>query len=672
MTMISTRSPAYGTDTQTPAGSPPTADQPAHSAPPESPSPAREQGVMSASVTSPDSASSDLASPDLASSDLTSPDLTKPDVTNPDLANPSLANPSLGTRELTAPDTIALEPSSLIEITSPAGAEVIDLDVVPGPLAPSDSASSESEPGPPAPSAEPGVRLPWVVAVSPCFNRRRDIELLLGDLARLDVCDPSKTGSRRPVVELTTIIVDNASTVPLNTIPTPPGLDVVHFRSPVNGGGAGGFNAGMRHALGELARERGRSPDYIWLLDSDVRTTPRALVYLLDAMERLPRVCAVGSALRDPVTGFTYEVGGLVDRRTGFYRPAASGPRVDPDVIVYCDYLAACSALIRREALEASGLMPEVFLNGDDVELFLHMSRRTGLQVCADPRSAVYHPWRKFQVLARYFIARNSFAPLATLGLGPRARFRRGVLETYRAVAQTLMSASDLARLHVAGLSDAAGGRISGPAPKEVMPRTKLRPFAELEQAIRELRAEAKGAAVVHQGEPIGASVGTDAPEPAVFVHPYLCAPHSGLNEFRREIARLGLSVNPGPWRHRRLGEKLNREVAGAMARLVRAGLRGASHDIAIVPTGWPTSWFRGRWMIEIATDGFLVERVQPWRNVLQAAQVAVRGFGLCARLAFSPPRGNPLPPAPIGAAIALRESRPTEHASVVEAKPNA
>lgn len=447
-----------------------------------------------------------------------------------------------------------------------------------------------------------GLRPVRVAAVSPCFNRRKDIECILSDLRFLDLSG----GLTHAPIDLTFIVVDNASTEPLSTIPVPPEVSckVIFHRSPINGGGAGGFNAGMRHALETLPTLTGEAFDFIWLIDSDCRITPQALRALVAGMASHPKLAALGSALRDPLTGITFEVGGIVDRSTGFYRPAAHGYHVDPNTLIACDYLAACSALYRREALERAGIMPEVFLNGDDVELSLNVAQTSGLSIAATSASVVYHPWRKFQTAARYFIARNSFSPMKRLGLSRTAIFRRGTLEVYRACAQTVMSADELAELHIKGLEDAAAGRISGPAPAGLFPRLALRPFSELPVVLKELR-----------------NAGLQDP---VFVHPYLTVPAAGLHELRRQIKELNL--DPGcvdPWVGRTLGQELKRELFGAAARL----FRGKLSDIAIVPTGWPTGWFRGRVQIEVATDGFLVKKCEPWPNFFRSLKVLVRGM---------------------------------------------
>lgn len=453
-----------------------------------------------------------------------------------------------------------------------------------------------------------------VAAVSPCFNRRSDIVNILSDLTRLDT-----TG-----IELTFIVVDNASTEPLSTIPIPEGIHckVIFHRVAVNGGGAGGFNAGMRHAIETLPLETQSRFDFIWLIDSDCRLTPSCLTQLLGTLKTQPGLAAVGSALRDPLTGITFEVGGIINRRNGCYGPAAHGPCLDINTLVYCDYLAACSILARREVLEKAGIMPELFLNGDDVDMSLNIKAVTGLQLAGDPASVVYHPWRKFQTNARYFIARNSFGPMARLGLSRYAVLKRALLEVFRACAQTVMSADELAELHLRGLADAAAGKTSGPAPAGIFPKLTLVPFAQLAATLSEIETK------------LGR-------KPSIFLHPYLLRPLAGMHDLRIQVEQLNLPSEPiGPWHHRVLGQRLKRELIGAVKRL----LLSKPADVAIVPTGWPTGWFRGDIQIEVATDGYLIKEVRKWPNFFRSLKVLARGVALSFKLAIRAPKINEIP----------------------------
>jgi hypothetical protein len=113
------------------------------------------------------------------------------------------------------------------------------------------------------------------------------------------------------------------------------------------------------------------------------------------------------------------------------------------------------------------------------------------------------------------------------------------------------------------------------------------------------------------------------------------------MHELRRQVAELKLQHEPiGPWQHRTLGQFLKRELFGAAKRL----LVHTPADVAIVPTGWPTGWFRGDLQIEVATDGFLVKTVRKWPNFFRSLKVLVRGVSLAARLAIRGPSMNQIP----------------------------
>ena len=53
-------------------------------------------------------------------------------------------------------------------------------------------------------------------------------------------------------------------------------------------------------------------------------------------------------------------------------------------------FLAACCALVRADAARCAGPIPDTFLNGDDVEWFIRMARRTGGRIVAVPGATAY------------------------------------------------------------------------------------------------------------------------------------------------------------------------------------------------------------------------------------------------------------------------------------------
>jgi GT2 family glycosyltransferase len=284
-------------------------------------------------------------------------------------------------------------------------------------------------------------------------------------------------------VDVQVLLIDNASAERVAlpaAVSREGGVRFTHVRLGENRGGSGGFNAGIERALREAADLEAPADEhaYIWLLDSDARASADALVELVRVLESRSDLCAVGSALADPETGRVFEVGGMIDRRTGALRAACAGEAGAPGVVL-CDYAASCSVLVRVSAARAAGPMPDLFLHADDAAWMVRMARVTGRKVGAARASVVYHPrFDRVALRGRYYVARNATAPLRELGLGRWPALRRSLREVGRGVQQELCGRRDLARLHVLGLRDARG-----PAPVGAGSglSEKLEPFAPLE-----------------------------------------------------------------------------------------------------------------------------------------------------------------------------------------------
>ena len=413
--------------------------------------------------------------------------------------------------------------------------------------------------------------------------------LLLGDLAGL-VLDTPAGG-----VDLGVLIVDNASPVPL--APVAAGRARV-LRLEHNAGGSGGFNAGMSEVL-RTWRGPALPGDFLWLVDSDVRVVPDTLARLVSTLLARPDLVAVGPALADPDTGAVFEVGGHVDRQSGAYGPMLTAIPSRPEPFE-CDYIASCCALVRRQAVERVGLMPDRFLNGDDVEWFIRLARETGLAVACDPGALAKHPrFDRFPGAARFYGARNAFGPLAALGLGAGVRLRRGAAELGKAINQTMMGRDDLAALHVRGLREAAAGRTTGPAPVPLK--------VEAPRPISAMRVP-----------------------PGAWVHPSIeLSPGSGA-------PRVGAPTRAS-----------SRGVPGAIKRAII----GPDHDVAVVPAyGRADAWCRGRRVIGVAGADYVEREVHGWERLLAAALVVLRGAPAILSLTASGPAVSPLPRAPVPA----------------------
>lgn len=476
-----------------------------------------------------------------------------------------------------------------------------------------------------------------VAAVVPCFNRRKDLELLLQDVAKQDLRG----------IELWLTIVDNASTEPLSTITVPAGMKVEFVRLNTNSGGSGGFNAGMTQVLSGsgLSGELG-PPDFLWWLDSDARVSRKCLRAMVRVLAKRPRVGGVGSALHDQITGHTWEVGGNIVKKHGGIWPAGGGD-LDQRFLVPADYLAACSALVRRTAIEKTGLFPDNFIYYDDIDWCVQMTAKTGLRVVGAPKSRAYHPPgnRRFVTWSRYYIARNCFSHIDVMKMGGWIRFRRAMREIPRAVAQAMMGLPELSELHLRGINDAINKNFPRIEPKDVLKSVGFKPVAQLKDVLEAEVAAAKAAG----------RKGT------VFVHPLLDYRIPGLEEFRKELKKLNL---PWPkdfdaWQKRNLEGRELRDMIIASGRLIT----GPTADVAIVPTGWPSNWFRAPTLIQVTSEGLLVRKVRPWKAVADAIRVFTRGVTLSAKIGLRGPHIMALPPAP---RFVPRAAPAPEHADAV------
>lgn len=150
--------------------------------------------------------------------------------------------------------------------------------------------------------------------------------------------------SRQSHADLTIWVVDNGSTghtiealraaCPMATV----------IPLPVNRGFAGGVNAGIRAA--------GESVGYYWLVNNDAISQPDALERLVATAQADPSLAAVGCARREGITDAATVVVPAGHRlRPPFYMPlpARSGSAVD--------FLCGASLLLRKQALEAIGLL---------------------------------------------------------------------------------------------------------------------------------------------------------------------------------------------------------------------------------------------------------------------------------------------------------------------------
>lgn len=445
-----------------------------------------------------------------------------------------------------------------------------------------------------------------IEAVIPAWNNPKDVIALLGDLKALDTSG----------ADLRVLIVDNGSENPLASTPAvvqaaeAAGHRITFHELRTNRGGSGGFNAGIEQALG-----RGE-PDYVWLLDSDVRLTPHCLREMLGVIAGDPAMVAVGPSVIDPATGKVYECGGRLNRRTGMLVMAQPEDQAGP-----IDYLAALCALVRTPAIRRAGLMPDTFIHSDDVMFFLRLTRATGGHIGVAPKARCSHPWGKFKMWARYYEARNWIGALRVARVGPIGRFLRAQREVALAIEQTMVGSDDLARLHIHGLRDAAAGHLTGRAASDRTAHSRFWPWHALDPALRAIMpsapASAAGVAELH----------SDAPVPR--------SRRPAIGKLFRDV---GLELRQRP-----------PEPARSLSQALRGFIRVVvtpSNAIAVVHArAHPHAWAAGRILLLATPTGFRIHRLRWLDRLASLIGLVLSSIRPTLMLTLYPPDASPAEP---------------------------
>ncbi len=235
--------------------------------------------------------------------------------------------------------------------------------------------------------------LPLVAIVIVNWNKKEYLSRLLRSLSDIEYKNHD------------IIVVDNASTDGSRELLKSSFPDVHLIANEANIGGAGGFNTGMRCALGKGIYK------YIWLLDNDAEVTGTTLIELVNVMEKDAGVGIAGSMIANPDDrDHIVEVGLNIDWNTGIVKPFMENYELaDVKEGVYeVDCVPACSAMVRTDALRKTRLMDErYFIWWDDTDLSLSVNR-AGYRVVGVTRSLVYHPTEKDWILVNYYNNRNA------------------------------------------------------------------------------------------------------------------------------------------------------------------------------------------------------------------------------------------------------------------------
>lgn len=182
-----------------------------------------------------------------------------------------------------------------------------------------------------------------------------------------------------------------------------------------NVGGAGGFDCGLEYYMK-------KNCSYVLLVDNDTRYDKHALEIMYNYMEMNADVGMCGaSILQMGNPDFIQEIGGMIDYNQYEIVPNYRNNRITSEIPkeIDCDFLAACSLLIRREVIEKVGVMRrDYFVYWDDIE-WSRRCKDMGYRLVALRDAHVWHNWSadvitKFNAFTEYYGRRNKLRFFAT------------------------------------------------------------------------------------------------------------------------------------------------------------------------------------------------------------------------------------------------------------------
>lgn len=185
-------------------------------------------------------------------------------------------------------------------------------------------------------------------------------------------------------------VVDNASTDgSAQAIKEIYGKRVILLENKENLGGAGGFDTGL-----EAVMQKGYQ--YYMLMDNDIIVDKEAIVSLYEFLEKPENqeVGMVGSKVyfmddQERIWGY----GGRIDFEEYVQKDNFKNMKDSAEIpeVSYCDYVAACSLMVRAEVVKKVGIMPrENFIYWDDME-WGYRFHQAGYKVCVYGKSKIWH-----------------------------------------------------------------------------------------------------------------------------------------------------------------------------------------------------------------------------------------------------------------------------------------
>ena len=205
--------------------------------------------------------------------------------------------------------------------------------------------------------------------------------------------------------DLEVIVVDNASEKDEASLISAKYPQVIVIRSPQNLGFAGGNNLGIKAARGK----------YLFFINNDTIFKEFNVQALIDRLESSPKIAVVCPKLRFSWGNNPIQFAGYTPLSNITVRNQAIGFGEEDygqyDTAHPTPYAHGAAMLIKREAIDKVGLMPECyFLYYEELDWSM-MFTRAGFEIWYDPACTVYHKESQAtgqnSPLRTYYIVRN-------------------------------------------------------------------------------------------------------------------------------------------------------------------------------------------------------------------------------------------------------------------------
>ena len=218
-----------------------------------------------------------------------------------------------------------------------------------------------------------------------------------------DTCELIDSIPFNDVLEV--IVIDNASEKDEASVISAKYPQVIVIRSPQNLGFAGGNNLGIKAARGK----------YLFFINNDTIFKEFNVQALIDRLESSPKITVVCPKIRFSWGNHPIQFAGYTPLSKITVRNQAIGFGEEDhgqyDIAHPTPYAHGAAMLIKREALEKVGLMPECyFLYYEELDWSM-MFTRAGFEIWYDPVCTVYHKESQAtgqnSPLRTYYIVRN-------------------------------------------------------------------------------------------------------------------------------------------------------------------------------------------------------------------------------------------------------------------------